>query len=532
MTPSNAGSSDTLNATLGVAPPVAMETLPDDLETAVRNGFTVPAPRAATGPDQRIAVIVAHGMGQQVPFQTLHDVARGITERHPSVPDAKPDITARFVDCGDNWWPRLEVTLRAGGKNIIPEIHLYEVYWAPLTEGLVTLRDVALFLLDAAWRGLRSGKQDLQRWMFGAEHPMQLRPWARTLLATALVVLLLAACLFVAFCFFAVSEVISLAFVPAWRTTVTSTLAGLVVRIGFLTAAVAALGTLASAVPHRGNQGSSAGHTPQGLAGLLITSATVAVGAAALFAGSLCIWETPVLSWASSLWALATAQRAYLQPVLLVGGGWLAWFVRQKLIQYPGDVAAYVSAYSVNKFWEVRGRIQRVGRGVARDVYSAFEGKELLYDHVIVTGHSLGSVVAYDMLNDALQRDEVLRGRFGAVLDVPRRTRLFLTFGSPLDKIAFFFRTQADRKEAREVLSAATQPMIVDYKERPLQWINIWSPWDWVSGALDYYDDGSGNPRQVTNVVDRAAPPAPGRAHTGYWTREAFGRILYDACTR
>ena len=515
-----------------------MATLPDDL-SAVGRDLALPSRREASWPAQRIAVIVAHGMGQQVPFQTLHDVARGIAARHPATGDAKPDITARFVDCGDNWWPRLELTLRKDGENLLPDVHLYEVYWAPLTEGLVTLRDVAAFLLGAAWRGLRYGKQDLQRWMFGRAQPMALRPWARTLLATAFVVLLLAALLFVAFCLFAVSEVVALAFVPDWRTTVTSTLAALAVRIGLLTAAIAALGALAASVPHGAMPPPDQRHTPRGVAGVRITSAAVAVAAVALFAGSLGTLDTPLLAWASVVSAWCARHREWAQLVLLVVGGVIAWMARTLLIQYAGDVAAYVSAYNVNRFWDVRSKIQRVGRGVARDVYSAYEetgtDRQLYYDHVIVTGHSLGSVVAYDMLNDALQRDEVLRHTRSGALAVPDRTKLFLTFGSPLDKIAFFFRTQADRLEAREVLSAATQPMIIDYKERPQRWINIWSPWDWVSGSLDYYDDGADagpSTKRVDNVVDRDAPPNPAGAHTGSWTHALFGQTLYDACTK
>ena len=33
-------------------------------------------------------------------------------------------------------------------------VHIYEAYWAPLTEGQVTLRDVILFLFHAGFDGL------------------------------------------------------------------------------------------------------------------------------------------------------------------------------------------------------------------------------------------------------------------------------------------------------------------------------------------------------------------------------------------
>ena len=74
---------------------------------------------------------------------------------------------------------------------------------------------------------------------------------------------------------------------------------------------------------------------------------------------------------------------------------------------FAGDVAAYVSPYKVSKFEEIRRAIQDRGKRVARFVYSA-EGEtpgQALYDKVFVVGHSLGSVLAYDTLNDAINRD-------------------------------------------------------------------------------------------------------------------------------
>jgi hypothetical protein len=144
-------------------------------------------------------------------------------------------------------------------------------------------------------------------------------------------------------------------------------------------------------------------------------------------------------------------------------------FVRGFLVEFAGDVAAYVSPYKVSKFEEIRRAIQDRGKRVARFVYSAESDTpgRALYDHVYVVGHSLGSVQAYDTLNDAINRDihehgwsaGSPEGAFGVV----QRTKLLLTFGSPLDKTAFVFRTQKTETEfsVREALSvgaAAADP--------------------------------------------------------------------------
>jgi hypothetical protein len=47
-------------------------------------------------------------------------------------------------------------------------VHVYEAYWAPLTEGKVGLADVSHFLFNAGWSGIKYAiKSGFPRWMFG-----------------------------------------------------------------------------------------------------------------------------------------------------------------------------------------------------------------------------------------------------------------------------------------------------------------------------------------------------------------------------
>lgn len=113
-------------------------------------------------------------------------------------------------------------------------------------------------------------------------------------------------------------------------------------------------------------------------------------------------------------------------------------------------------------------------------------------------------------------------------------TRALLTFGSPLDKTAFIFRTQArkDQEWIREQLAASVQPIIVSYElYRPpgFAWINIWSKMDIIGSELNYYDDPALPPNVppcVQNIV-YAEASIPIYAPVQYWNDALLRRQLY-----
>src|SRR5215472_15757461 len=154
------------------------------------------------------------------------------------------------------------------------------------------------------------------------------------------------------------------------------------------------------------------------------------------------------------------------------------------------------------------------------------------YRKVIVAGHSLGSVLAYDTLNALINLDNV-SGREDR-RDVVGRTRALITFGSPLDKTAFIFRMQAnnDQDWIREQLAASVQPLIVSYDAyRPpsFDWINIWSRMDIISGELNFYDDPA-RPFNVAPCVQNKTDPEarfPLLAHVEYWNNKLLRQELY-----
>jgi len=223
-------------------------------------------------------------------------------------------------------------------------------------------------------------------------------------------------------------------------------------------------------------------------------------------------------------WALAGVWSVAVAAALVS-----RWF----LVEFIGDVAAYVSAHRLSKFNELRQAIQKCVLDVMGGVYAARSPRGYQYEKIIVAGHSLGSVISYDLLNQLLVEDILAasatdaRGRVSQ--DIQKRTKLLLTFGSPLDKIAYLFRIKKSTDELREAGAAAWQPLIQNYRFRPKAWLNIYSWMDLFSAPLHFYDnpDVPQEPKHIDNRIDwRAWVPIV--AHTAYWTDPILGDRLYD----
>lgn len=389
-----------------------------------------------------LAMIVCHGMGQQVPFETLSEVANTICRAHGTSHERSAKVTLRLVKiAGDGkLLPRAEIELSEPGRT--RTVHLYEAYWAPLTEGVIGYAQTARFLLGAGLEGIVAawhGKFD--RWMFGE---------------------------------------------PKW-------------------------------LPVKRNTW------------LLLAGTLVVLAPLLLLAGLIAATPTVLLPFLARPWTLKLALKVAGAVVLLLA----FWKFRAFVVQYLGDVVIYVGTNRVNPYTKVREAIKETGIRVASAVYGAVEhGPDGLprfaYRKVVVVGHSLGSVVAYDTLNAMMNQDR-LEGRFRKVVD---RTEALITMGSPLDKTAFLFRQHVKDGAIREVLAAAVQPMIQSYALRPEWWVNIHCPTDLISGSLEYYDDPKAGPQPkcVRNYAD-VVVANPVAAHTGYWNRRLGRTALYMAAT-
>lgn len=167
--------------------------------------------------------------------------------------------------------------------------------------------------------------------------------------------------------------------------------------------------------------------------------------------------------------------------------------LRRFIADSLGDVTIYTAMDTNKKYHDIRETI--ITGAVNMFKYLMLDS----YDSIEIYGHSLGSVIAYDALgriNREMNIDAGLR-------DFADKITKFVTFGSPLDKIAFFFDEQLDNEERRIRYNIVTQlhgfrrktvdvSIIADGISsyfNHMKWLNYWEKSDPISGHLDVYSN-------------------------------------------
>jgi hypothetical protein len=477
------------------------------------------APLDANNPDA-CAVIVFHGMGQQVRWQTIDQLiaaldrhgyvaGRGVETRQAAFTDAE----GRSLRLG-----RAEFeTVRPGAGMPGMKTHVYEAYWAPLTEGAVGARDVVQFLFSAGWSGIRYSLRHFRRHVLG-----ELRDYGRQGVAWHFIA---------AMCF--VGALVALNLTIAAQigryamadprppldgfAAPLAPYTHLLWDIEVLGVAFALLMVLALVVKGRARRPLPA---PLQLVmwysmwALLIAIPAITAGMGLLYVRQVWFGVSPWIAPAYLSFGLGE-----MWVALIAWGGAFAfsWYVKNLLVQYAGDVMVYVTGHQVNRFAELRERIQATAARVATAVY-----RRGGYARYVFIGHSLGSVVAYDTLNRLILEE----AQAGRPVDT---VAALITFGSPLDKTAFVFRTQAKQSPVREALAATVQPLIQVTRPR-IPWVNLWSRHDIISGELDFYSLPDANPAagEVRNRVDPDAD-IPLYAHVQFWENKGLADAIAAA---
>lgn len=469
------------------------------------------------------AVLVFHGIGEEVRFETLGRAAslilveatqRGGQDVSVVIRPVPKDQNASGLDVrAELTWTELDAKTQT---RIRRQVHVYEAYWAPLTAGKISYFDTMGFLVEAGWNGLRgaflSGERGrFKRWMFGGFKEMRISAGTVPLLA------------FLIFLVGAVAAIIAMA---------ASAAAGVVEKVG------------------------------QGGADGFQSAANFIYGQIAK------PWNNVLeLPWMAMNWLHPPSlppdwlkhiefnknivkERWWECLIAFAVWGFLVWGglrLRSILTSYAGSLVAYLSPYKDSKWDDLRSNIQQVGMNAGRLVLDGYLYSKWIpeYEKIVFVAHSLGSVIAYDTLN-ALINCEAAKRADGAVNPAVERIKSLITLGSPLDKTAFLFRVQfkvsPDRLdqegELRETMVCAVQPLITDYDlyrfktpspHRP-KWINLWSKKDIISGKLEYYDDPNispNEPRHIQNLVDPEASKWI-VAHNQYWTNKLLRKTVYD----
>ena len=166
---------------------------------------------------------------------------------------------------------------------------------------------------------------------------------------------------------------------------------------------------------------------------------------------------------------------------------------------------------------------QRVLNGAVEEIKSLLERDD--YDQIILVGHSLGSVIAYDALNRIIAD---MNASGGISPEQTEKIAGLVTFGSPLDKVAFYFRERTHDYEyvRRQILAHVhafkgrpfpgdPDPITIDnpmeHRLARVRWLNFYHLEDPVSGHLDAYVVDQ-------NVLCDLPVSGTPEAHNMYWT--------------
>jgi hypothetical protein len=141
-----------------------------------------------------------------------------------------------------------------------------------------------------------------------------------------------------------------------------------------------------------------------------------------------------------------------------------------------------------------------------------------------VISHSLGTSIAQDTLL-SVSRDNKARSPANADLGPTPLGKIehFVTMGSPIDKIEYFFESYRSASHRYKRVVEALRGDIGSYpfcanRHPHIHWINFWDEGDAISGALQSPASAVRTSQIVDNVHARAFDfPAPGASHSGYF---------------
>lgn len=185
------------------------------------------------------------------------------------------------------------------------------------------------------------------------------------------------------------------------------------------------------------------------------------------------------------------------------------------IVDYIGDIALYCTSDLKSEHYDTRIQILDSATNkvkwlaICKETDNGKETEKDRFDEILVCGHSLGSVVAHNVINRLDQ--EML---CGTEIPISKSSKFkgIVTFGSPLDKVAFFFDEHVDEKKQpiRHAVISDLQgfrrkdtgcafigegfDQAVNVKNNtskgPLSqipWLNFWMEEDKISGPLERY---------------------------------------------
>src|SRR5260370_18871695 len=520
--------------------------------------------------NQKTAMLVVHGIGEQNPYETLDSFARGVLSfLREKLGDEHVKLDSVKIALKD--WTQVGMRLKVkSGLDYKTEgqVDIFEYYWAPDTEGKLSWKDTLNWLIRTDLTPLRYFADNLQQMMNVPQARFHSALWHCVKLYAREIMRVL---------FLYVPLAVGLLRVRSWLSQPSSIWKSLkpivtalqpysewpkpVVLACYASGLLMTLFMLQSFIAFLNRSFPTMRGWARGVwlaltqPGFKMDRMKWAKGVrSALYEPS----STTIQGWAEGLWfvlALLSTVAFFavghslpilwpwfavdLQPLretILINKKEIVFAVlalsaaaalRYVLTAYVADVAVYVSADAKSKNYVARSAIVKGSSAALSRILADDQ-----YDRVILAGHSLGSVIAYDTINELLAQAD---GELGPTSDRPttllclsqlQKLLGLLTFGSPLDKIYYFFREHVKEDQAiraqilsmlhffRKVRSRRNyKPYDFTYTSCQLDelvWVNAYAFMDPVAARLKFYKLEPEHQKHFWYWI-------PGLAHLSYW---------------
>ncbi len=159
-------------------------------------------------------------------------------------------------------------------------------------------------------------------------------------------------------------------------------------------------------------------------------------------------------------------------------------------------------------------------------------------DRIIIVAHSLGSTIAFDTILELERRNRAASKATAA--SVTSRVSLekiqhFITMGSPIDKIHYFFESQTSNyhrynRVVDDIRGDISRSPFVNRRKPHIHWINFWDRADIISGSLQTPEGRKQPGLSVDNYeVSSFHFPFPGEAHLAYFENKEVIETIYHA---
>jgi hypothetical protein len=213
--------------------------------------------------------------------------------------------------------------------------------------------------------------------------------------------------------------------------------------------------------------------------------------------------------------------------VMIAGLAGVTKFLRD----YLGDVQVWTTYEETNEKSEKRKEVLKMSAELLRHVLS-----DEACGRVVVVGHSLGTTIAHDALLQLGRHNRARRTESPMSGPLPlEKLDLFLTLGSPVDKVHYFFESHAGKYHR---YNRVVEALRGDIGEAPfaknrkphIHWINFWDQADVISSSLETPSNKEMGHLLVDNFhAPSFVFPSPGASHSAYFEHRRVVGVLFDA---